>query len=142
MQGWGQQFRINEILSLLEAISTHLPIGSLEWEVVASQHNENFPDKERTGPSLRRNFSQLHKVKKPTGDPTCPVEVRYAKQIFRRIEQGADASAEIEFNYCFKHDFNAANNAKPKSNLNSRCHQCTTNFVCLNSMSNTKKQQW
>jgi len=96
MQSWGQQFRINEILSSLEAISTHLPIGFHEWEVVASQHNENFPDKERTGPSLRRKFSQLHKVKKPTGDPTCPAEVRYAKQIFRRIEQRADASAEIE----------------------------------------------
>ena len=96
MQSRGQQFRINEILSLLKAISTHLPIGSHEWEVVASQHNENFPDKEQTGPSLRRKFSQLHKVKKPTGDPTCPAEVRYAKQIFRRIEQRADASAEIE----------------------------------------------
>ena len=87
--------RINEILSLLNTISTHLPIGSHEWEVVASQHNENFPDKERTGPSLRQKFSQLHKVKKPTGDPTCPAEVRYAKQIFQRIEQRADASAEI-----------------------------------------------
>ena len=96
MQSRGQQFRINEILSLLETISTHLPIGSHEWEVVASQHNENFPDKEWTGPSLCRKFSQLHKVKKPTGDPTCPAEVRYAKQIFRRIEQQADASAEIE----------------------------------------------
>ena len=78
MQSWGQQIRINEILSLLETISTHLPIGSHEWEVVASQHNENFPDKEQTGPSLRRKFTQLHKVKKQTGDPTCPVEVRYA----------------------------------------------------------------
>ena len=97
MQSRGQQFRINEILSLLEAISTHLPIGSHEWEVVTSQHNKNFPDKERT------SFHSCTKL--------------------------------------FKHDFNAANNAKPKSNLNSRC-QCTTNFVCLNSMSNTKKQQW
>ena len=44
MQSRGQQFRINEILSLLETISTHLPIGSHEWEVVASQHNENFLD--------------------------------------------------------------------------------------------------
>ena len=31
MQSRGQQFRINEILSLLETISTHLPIGSHEW---------------------------------------------------------------------------------------------------------------
>jgi len=35
MQSRGQQFRINEILSLLDSISTHLPIGSNEWEVVA-----------------------------------------------------------------------------------------------------------
>jgi hypothetical protein len=32
MQIQGQQFRINEILSLLDAISTHLPIGSHEWK--------------------------------------------------------------------------------------------------------------
>ena len=50
MQSQGQQFRINEILSFLDSISsTHLPIGSHEWEVVvASQHNKNFPDKEQT----------------------------------------------------------------------------------------------
>ena len=33
MQSRGQQFRINEILSLLETIFTHLPIGSHDWEV-------------------------------------------------------------------------------------------------------------
>ena len=77
----GQQFRINEILVLLDSNSTHLPIGSHEWEVVASQQNENFPDKEQTGCSLRRKFTKLHKVKKPTGDPTCPAEVRYAHKL-------------------------------------------------------------
>ena len=62
----------------------------------ASQHNKNFPDKGLTGPSLCRKFTQLHKVKKPTRDPMCPSDVRYAKQIFRSIEQQADASAEID----------------------------------------------
>ena len=31
IQSWVQQFRINEILSLLESFSTHLPIGLHEW---------------------------------------------------------------------------------------------------------------
>jgi hypothetical protein len=52
--------------------------------------------KNRQDPSLRRKFTQQHKVQKPTGDPTCPAEVRYAKQIFRKIEQRAYASAEID----------------------------------------------
>ena len=77
-------------------VLTHLPIGSHEWECVASEHNENFPDKDRTGTSIRRKFAQLHKVKIPTGDPTCPAEVRYAKQVFRKIEERADASGEID----------------------------------------------
>ena len=51
----------------------------------ASEHNEHFPDKDWTGTSIRRKFAQLHKVKIPTGDPTCPAEVRYAKkEVFRK----------------------------------------------------------
>ena len=81
---------------MLDSISCQLPIGSHEWEAVASQHNENFPDKERTRPSLHRKFTQLHKFKKPAGDLPCPAEVRFAKQIFRRIDQQANTSAEID----------------------------------------------
>ena len=84
LQSWGQQFRLNEVMSLLDTVLTHLPIGSHEWECVASEHNENFPDKDRTGTSIRRKFAQLNKVKMPTGDPTCPAEVRYFKQVFRK----------------------------------------------------------
>ena len=73
---WGQQLRMNEILSLLDSISTHLRIGSHEWEVVVSQHNENFPHKERTEPSLRRKFTQLCKVKKPTGAPPFSASIQ------------------------------------------------------------------
>ena len=91
-----KQFRLNEVMSLLDTVLTHLPIGSHEWECVASEHNENFPDKDRTVTSIRRKFAQLHKVKIPTGDPTCPAEVRYDKQVFRKIEERADASGEVD----------------------------------------------
>ena len=40
-------------------VLTHLPIKSLEWECVASEHNENFPDKDQTGTSIRRKLAQL-----------------------------------------------------------------------------------
>ena len=34
---------------------------------------------------------------KPTGDPTsCPAEVQYAQQVFRKIEERADASGEVD----------------------------------------------
>ena len=35
-------------------------------------------------------------MKIPTGDPTCPAEVRYDKQVFRKIEERADASGEVD----------------------------------------------
>ena len=38
----------------------------------------------------------IHKVKEPTGKPTCPAEVQYAKQVFRKIEELADASGEVD----------------------------------------------
>ena len=64
--------------------------------LIASEHNENFPDKDWTGTSIRRKFAQLHKVKIPTGDLTCPAEVRYAKQVFRKIEERADAGGVVD----------------------------------------------
>ena len=35
-------------------------------------------------------------MKIPTGDPTCPAEVRYAKQVLQKIEERADASGEVD----------------------------------------------
>ena len=61
-------------MSLLDSVLSHLPIGSHEWECVASDHNEKFPDKDR---ALELQF----KVKNPTDDPTCPPKVRYTKRV-------------------------------------------------------------
>ena len=83
---------------MLDYVLNHLPIGfhELEW-CVAAEHNEKYPDKDQTGTKIWRKCSQLHKVKKPTCDPNCPPEVRYAKQVFRKIEaRGADASGEVD----------------------------------------------
>ena len=57
LQSWGQQFRLNEVISLSDTVLTHLPVGSRDWECVASEHNENFPDKDQTGTSIWRKFS-------------------------------------------------------------------------------------
>ena len=98
LQSRGQQFWLNEVMSLLGTVLTHLPIGSNDWECAASENSEHFPDKQdRTGTSIRRNFAQLHKVNIPTGDPKCPAEVRYAKQLFRKIEERVDASDAVDF---------------------------------------------
>ena len=45
--------------------------------------------------SIRRKFAQLDKVKISTGDPTCPAEVQYAKQVFQKIEERADANGTV-----------------------------------------------
>ena len=93
----------------MDTVLTHLPIGSHEWECVASEHNENFPDKDRTGTSIWRKFAQLQKVKIPSGDRTCPAEVRHAKQVFRKIEERADASGEADSTYLGIEDGNNVN---------------------------------
>jgi hypothetical protein len=72
-----------------------LPIGPDEWDEVVNFHLERFPEAERNALSLRRKFTQLYKTKIPTGDPSCPNEVRRAKEIFRWIEARADAAGEV-----------------------------------------------
>ena len=67
LQSQGQQFRFNEVMSMLDCVFSHLPIGSYEWECIAAEHNENFPGKDQTGTSIWRKFAQLQKVKNPTG---------------------------------------------------------------------------
>jgi hypothetical protein len=51
-----------------------------------------FPTSQRPrdNDSLKLKFKSLRLARKPTGDPTCPPEVRRAKLIYRDIERNAD----------------------------------------------------
>ncbi len=74
-------FTSTEVQGLLQVIEEILPVHGEKWEDVSQPHAENFPNSHRTSESLKRKFQQLYRVKKLTGDPFCPPEVRMAKRI-------------------------------------------------------------
>lgn len=78
-------FTIADLLSLVEQI---LSLGSAQWDDVHYAYNRNLPAEwpQRDSESLRRKFYALKNAKKPTGDPSCPPEIRRAKHVFREIE--------------------------------------------------------
>jgi hypothetical protein len=63
------------------------PTGGDQWDIVLKQHSLSYPGREVE--SLHRKFAQLHRVK-PTGDPSCPQEVKLAKCIKCIISSRAD----------------------------------------------------
>ena len=72
------------------------PIGPYEWEEVADAHSQQYPG--RDVESLRRKYTTTHMRKVPTGDPTCPAEVRLAKRVKMLIGEKADlGEAENEY---------------------------------------------
>jgi len=88
----GRGFTVAEIDSLLEIIDDVLPIGPNDWDRVTERHCTFYPGLGRTRESLQRKFASLYNHKKPTGDPSCPVYVRNAKHIFKRIKEAMDLS--------------------------------------------------
>jgi len=86
-----KKFTETEITFLLGTIEQNLPIGPQEWERVSTEYIKEFSDMDRDRESLRRKFGQLVNSKVPTGDPLCPPDVQWAKQITRSIESKADA---------------------------------------------------
>ena len=96
----GPGFSEDETAALLDVIEDILPNCPNDWERVTEAHRISFPDLKRTTKSLKRKFEALYNHRKPTGDPTCPVSVRRAKQIWedmRRAMDFSDAEGEISF---------------------------------------------
>lgn len=96
----GPGFSEEEVASLLDVINDILPNSPNDWERVTEAHLNLFPDLKRNTKSLKRKFESLYNHRKPTGDPTCPVSVRRAKQIWEEIKTGmdfSDAEGELVF---------------------------------------------
>ncbi len=88
---------------LLDTVEVVLPFGGNMWETVELQYNTALPIvmAPRTAESCKTKFNKLKGVRKPTGDPTCPDEVRRAKHIQRAIENSMgvanfDSDHEVE----------------------------------------------
>jgi len=83
---------MKELKSLFDTMEKVLPIGLREWEVVLEQHNKIWSAKEREVRGLRQKFNRLNASKLPTGDPNCPWDVKWAKQLKRKIDEKADSN--------------------------------------------------
>jgi hypothetical protein len=105
-----------EVNVLLDIVAEILPLGSDQWERVGTEFRARyaitavnfipeltrficrFPasQRPRDNESLKLKFKSLRLVRKPTGDPTCPPEVRRAKLIYREIERSSDVIGPVE----------------------------------------------
>jgi hypothetical protein len=84
----GKHWKEQEVNLLLDQILEILPCGGNEWESVSVLYNSNRLAwmSDRDGESCKTKFKSLKNVKKPTGDPTCPPNVKRAKRIQYQIE--------------------------------------------------------
>jgi len=88
----GPAFTARELENLADTVEEIVPIGHTEWDRVRDQHNEIFPDQNRTTESLRRKFQWMVKMKIPTGDPNMPRHIRVAKRANYAIVKATDGS--------------------------------------------------
>lgn len=79
---------------MLDIVAEELPLGANEWALVEKRFNDDGDDVAvmRDQDSLKKKFDKLAATKKSTGDPTCPPDVRRAKQIARDINGRAHAA--------------------------------------------------
>ena len=77
-----------EITALLDVYQEFLPIGEDEF----NRMHARFLDMgfNRTLDSMKRRCGKLHRQNIPTGDPTCPPDVKRAKRIKYMIQGRAD----------------------------------------------------
>ncbi|KAE8908733.1 hypothetical protein PF005_g20465 [Phytophthora fragariae] len=95
--GRGKGFTTRQVDRMLAFVETFLPLGTAQCDGVQYAFNRNIPAEwpQRDPESLRRKFFALKNTRKPTGDATCPPEVRRAKAIYRDIE-GKCSVVELE----------------------------------------------
>jgi hypothetical protein len=102
----GKNFTASELNAMLTLVEEFLPLGSDHWENVAFEYNKKVSsDRVRNADSLRKKFKVLRNVKKPTGDPDCPIEVKRAK----RAQYAIEAKMGVE-------NFDSDNNNDANSN--------------------------
>lgn len=92
-QGRGRNYSAANTTYLLDLIEEVEPCGCDEWNEISLKYNANFGGRSgenRSGDDLKNKFKALKNAKKPTGDPTCPPDVRRAKNIQKAIEGRMD----------------------------------------------------
>ena len=96
------QYTEDEITFLLGNIAGVRRVDRADWEAVKDTHGEFYGANDITIEFIKCRFQQLYKAQKPTGDPTCPPNIRLAKhrhQIIDKCEinnaDGNDAGVRV-----------------------------------------------
>jgi hypothetical protein len=87
----GPAFTEAKIINFLEIMGEVVPIGPLEWGVVAERHHELFGAKNCDVTSLWHKFNVIATTVPPTSDPNIPAYIQLAKDIMRTIEVRMDS---------------------------------------------------
>ncbi|KAK9490524.1 hypothetical protein V1508DRAFT_399829 [Lipomyces doorenjongii] len=88
-----QNFSLQDKNALLDAVEQVKPAGPAKWDQVMDLYEEYCIENGRASrdvAALRRKFNQMLNLPKPTGDPTCPPDVRRAKELSRVINESLE----------------------------------------------------
>ena len=75
---------------MLDVMATIEPILNQDLECVQQQHYCAYVTQNWNVDSIKRKYNQLERTTIPTGDPTCPPNVRCVIYIFHQIGERAD----------------------------------------------------
>ncbi|KAI6249833.1 hypothetical protein HI914_01810 [Erysiphe necator] len=93
--GKGALWRDVEVDSLLDIVAKYLPLEREDWTQCESAYNqEKDATRKRSAKSMKRKFSVLKNIDKPTGNVTLPPRIRRAKQIQEELEKKSSSVNE------------------------------------------------
>ncbi|KAJ6615620.1 hypothetical protein B0H10DRAFT_2435371 [Mycena sp. CBHHK59/15] len=74
---------------LLDMVERELPLGGKGWKIIARKYKKWARNNGRPERGLKSLETKYKQIKKPTGDASCPPEVKRAHQIEELINQRA-----------------------------------------------------
>jgi hypothetical protein len=80
---------------LLKSVAICLPLGSEDWQVVASLHSEKFPANKCDAAKLKHKFYEIVNKKPSTGNPELGVIEKSAKKIKEQINAKCGVSNDV-----------------------------------------------
>jgi hypothetical protein len=77
---------------LLSLLDQFIPLTTPDWEEVKAQFDKKYANKQRTAAALQRQFTNLHRMKEPTGNPGTPSPVLKAQTIKEMMDEKTDGT--------------------------------------------------